>query len=182
MIFGAFWAQILKALVSSGKPVPWSFVHSWRCVNCGRCCRRYVVELTADEWVQITRLYGFEVTIPSLGAHYLKKRADGSCIFLYRVGDRWLCGLQHLKPKSCKLWPFYLREKPVYGFPELAKYSYLGREFYVYADPYCRGLIWGQPSKELVKYLLPELVEIKLGRRDRQVFSTAPIARQIRWR
>jgi len=167
------WLENLRRLLALGKPVPWSFVHSWSCINCGECCKRYVVELTADEWVKITNLYGFDVTVPGVGRSYLKRRSDGSCIFLYRVGDKSFCGLQSLKPKSCKLWPFYIREKPVFGFRDEARFNYKGGEFYVYVDPFCRGLTWGNPSKHLLENLIPEVLEIKFGGREKQVFSTA---------
>ena len=175
MLTGFLWLETLKMFLASGKPVPWSFVHSWNCINCGECCKRYVVELDWEDWVNITRFYGQEVTTPSLGCFKLKKRIDGSCIFLYRVGDKQFCGIQNLKPKPCKLWPFYVREKPVFGFPELAKYRYGHKEFYIYVDTFCRGLSWGIPSKHLTDKILPEIVEIKLGKRIKQTFSTARI-------
>ncbi len=179
MLQGILWLETLKTLLASGKPVPWKFVHSWSCINCGECCKRYVVELTTEEWIKITRFYGFEVITPGISKYYLRKRSDGSCVFLYSVGDKKFCGLQSLKPKPCKLWPFYIREKPVFGFPDQAIYYYKSEEFYIYVDPFCRGLIWGNPSKQLVNNLIPEVLEIKLGRLEKQVFSTASLGLRL---
>ncbi|MEM1586883.1 MAG: YkgJ family cysteine cluster protein [Candidatus Bathyarchaeia archaeon] len=153
--------------------VPWSYVNLWRCNGCGLCCREFEVVLTFDEWLNLTKTYGVGVTKAGLNKLYLGKRADGSCIFLYPgPGEKWLCGLQHIKPLACKIWPFKVLNKPKYGHPSEALFEYLGQRFYVYIDPFCSGIRWGEPSDDLIYKIIPEFIEIALGVRKNQVYST----------
>ncbi len=82
------------------KPIPWRYVNSWNCIACGLCCREYDVVLKYPEWVKIIQTYGIGATRPGINRFYLGKRANGSCIFLYKFSDRWLCGLQYMKPRD----------------------------------------------------------------------------------
>lgn len=153
--------------------VPWSYVNLWRCNGCGLCCREFEVVLTFNEWLNITKRYGVGVTRAGLNKIYMAKRSDGSCVFLYpSPGGKWLCGLQHIKPLACKLWPFKVLSKPKYGHSSEAIFEYLGQKFYVYIDPFCPGIRWGKPSAELVYKIVPEFIEIAVGLREKQVYST----------
>ncbi len=157
-------------------PVPWRHISSWNCRACGQCCRGYDVILKYPEWVKIIQTYGIGVTRPGIDRLYLGKRPDGSCIFLYKSFDRWLCALQDIKPKACKLWPFKIYSQPRYGRPEQASYEYMDREFFVYLDPHCKGLKFGRnPSNQLASKTIPEFMEIAWGLRDRQQYSTSRI-------
>ncbi|MEM2293564.1 MAG: YkgJ family cysteine cluster protein [Candidatus Bathyarchaeia archaeon] len=156
--------------------VPWSYVNSWRCNGCGLCCKEFEVVLTFNEWLNITKKYGVGVTRAGLNKLYLGKRADGSCVFLYPgSGGKWLCGLQHIKPLACKIWPFKVLNKPKYGHASEALFEHLGQNFYVYVDPFCSGIRWGKPSMELIYRTIPEFIEIALGIRENQVYSTMMI-------
>ncbi|MCD6465851.1 YkgJ family cysteine cluster protein [Candidatus Bathyarchaeota archaeon] len=157
--------------------VPWSHINSWRCNGCGLCCKEFEVVLTFKEWLKITKTYGVGVTRTGLNKFFMGKRPDGSCIFLYRAPDgRWLCGLQENKPLACKLWPFKVLSKPKYGNPRDAAFEYGGQRFYVYVDSFCPGITWGTPSTELVYKVIPEFIEIALGIRQTQLYSTMPLA------
>jgi Fe-S-cluster containining protein len=159
------------------KPIPWRYVNSWNCIACGLCCRGYDVVLKYPEWVKIIQTYGIGVTRPGIDRFYLGKRANGSCIFLYRFFDRWLCGLQHIKPRACKLWPFKIYSQPRYGRSNQASYEYRDREFFIYVDHACTGLRFGRnPSDQLVSKTIPEVVEIALGLREEQLYSTSRIS------
>jgi len=153
--------------------VPWSYVSSWSCIACGECCRRYNVVLNYNEWVNIVRRFGVGVTRPSPYKFLLRRRSDGSCVFLYRVMGHWVCGLQDMKPQACKLWPFKVYSYPKYGRPNEAVYPYLGRKFYVYVDPFCRGIRWGTPTPTYMYRVIPEFIDIALGRREKQYYSTS---------
>ncbi|MBS7639362.1 MAG: YkgJ family cysteine cluster protein [Candidatus Bathyarchaeia archaeon] len=155
---------------------PWSRVNSWRCNGCGICCKEFEVVLTFNEWLNITKKYGIGFTKAGLNKFYMGKRADGSCIFLYMAPDgKWLCGLQNSKPLACKLWPFKILNKPKYGDAKEALFEYYGQKFYVYIDPFCPGIRWGPPSAELVYKVIPEFIEIALGIREKQIYSTMPL-------
>jgi Fe-S-cluster containining protein len=168
---------LLRSLLRTGKPLPWSLLHDWKCYACGDCCRRYLVELKSWEWAKIVRSYGyFSTLISSGGKIYLKRRPDNSCIFLYNAGRNSLCGLQEMKPQACKLWPFQVYENPVFGHVELSRYECSKGVFYIYVVPDCIGLSWGIPSKHLREILLPEIVDIKLGLRVRQKHSTSKLS------
>jgi len=154
-------------------PLPWSYVNSWRCAGCSLCCREFSVVLKFNEWLRIIRTYGVGVTMAGLNKFYMGKKSDGSCIFLYKPYGRWLCGLQHMKPTACKLWPFKIYMKPTYGKPEEALFNYEGRRFFVYIDPSCPEIIWGSPSSEMIYRVIPEVIEIALGIKEKQVYSTS---------
>ncbi|MCX8176435.1 MAG: YkgJ family cysteine cluster protein [Candidatus Bathyarchaeota archaeon] len=177
---GGFWL-LLKKVLKSSRIVPWRFIHSWKCVNCGECCRKYNVNLAVDEWLRIVRIYGEDVVVSNLGKLVLRRRVDGSCVFLYSAGGRWICGLQSIKPRACMLWPFYVKEKPVYGYGELAYYNCNRLDFYIYVDMFCKGLTYGLPSKEILDEVLPEVVEIYLGRRVKQQYTTSKLNFRSLW-
>ncbi len=159
------------------RPVPWSYVHSWNCIACGDCCKEYLVVLRFQEWLNIVKNYGIEMTMPSLNKFYLKKSGDGHCVFQLKAGNISICTLQqaNIKPKACKLWPFKVHVEPAYGRPYEAAFYYGGRKFFVYVDPSCKGIVWGQPSSHFINAIVPEFIEIALGVREKQHHSTSKI-------
>lgn len=156
------------------KPLPWSAVKSWTCTQCGECCQ-LVVQLTVQEWLNLTRKYGYAIVDQDIGGFFLRKTVDGRCPFLWNHPAGWLCGLQQEKPLACKLWPFKVLAEPKYGQPDEASYNYRNNRFYVYVIPNCPGTSWGRPSEGLIKKTLPEFIDIRLGFRERQRFTTAPL-------
>jgi len=157
-------------------PIPWRYVESWNCIACGICCKGYQVVLGFNEWVDLIRNYGVGVTQPSISKFYLGKKSDGTCIFLTKLYDTWLCGLQNMKPKACKLWPFKILSRPEFGRPNEATYKYMDRNLFVYIDPACLGTRWGKPTQEFTHRTLPEFIEIAVGLREKQYYSTSRIS------
>ena len=155
------------------KPVPWKYVDSWNCIACGACCKGFEVVLSIPEWINIIRSYGAGVTQPTISKFHLKRRNDGSCIFLCKYFDQWLCGLQYMKPTACKLWPFKILSRPKFGRPNEASYEYKNRRLYVYVDPSCTGIRWGNPVQDFMQKTITEIVEIALGLRQNQYYSTS---------
>ena len=154
------------------KLIPWSQVESWRCIGCGDCCK-LTVQVTTKEWLDLTRLYGPELVEQSISGFYMRKTIDDRCPFLCRFSDRWICGLQPMKPLACKIWPFKICDNPRYGKPDEAYLKYKSEEFYVYAFPQCPGISYGKPSEQFVSRTLPEFIEIRLGLRRKQFYSTS---------
>ena len=154
-------------------PVPWSHVSSWRCTGCGICCRRFDVVLKFNEWLRLVQTYGIGVTTAGLDRLYLGKKPDGSCVFLSSTGNVCFCGLQGMKPLACKLWPFKIVDKPRYGMANEAAYDYRGRRLYVYVDPFCPETRLGKPTPMMVHGVIPEFIEIALGLKEKQFYSTA---------
>jgi Fe-S-cluster containining protein len=157
-------------------PIPWRYVESWNCIACGICCKDYQVVIGFNEWINLLQTYGVGVTQPGVNKFYLGKKGDGTCLFLYKFFDAWLCGLQDAKPKACKLWPFKILSKPDFGRPNEAVYKYGDRNFFVYVDPSCVGIRWGKPTPEFTYRILTELVEIATGIREKQYYSTSRIS------
>ncbi|MDH5688200.1 MAG: YkgJ family cysteine cluster protein [Candidatus Bathyarchaeota archaeon] len=153
-------------------PVPWSYLNSWYCTCCGLCCREFDVVLRFDEWLSLVRTYGVGVTKAGLDKLYMGKKSDGSCLFLYNSFGKWFCGLQRVKPRACKLWPFKLSNKPRYGRSREASFDYKGKRLYIYVDPFCPEIRWGKPSERIVHQVIPEFIELALGLREKQVHST----------
>jgi Fe-S-cluster containining protein len=156
-------------------PFPWSYIRSWRCTGCGICCVRYQVVLKFDEWLRIVQKFGVAVTGSGLNELYLGKKPDGSCIFLTRADGICFCGLQDMKPTACKLWPFKIMRRPKYGRSREAMFNYRGQRFYVYVDPSCPEIIWGRPTPLIIERVIPEFIEIALGTREKQVYSTGSL-------
>jgi len=164
--------EILEDL--SMLPVPWRYVQSWNCVVCGLCCKDYDVVLDFPEWMKIINAYGVELTRPGISCFFLKQKGDGTCVFLYNFYGRWLCSLQErMKPIACKLWPFKVTDKPKYGRPVEARYKCGERDLYVYVDPLCPGLRWGIPDSGFMSETLAEFVDLAIGMRHKQFFSTS---------
>jgi len=91
----------------------------------------------------------------------------------------WLCALQHMKPRACKLWPFKVHNEPKYGRPDHALYDLDDKRFYVYVDPACVGITWGNPTHEFVYGTLREFVEISLGFCEKQFYTTAQLEKRV---
>jgi len=153
--------------------VPWQYIADWKCVACGLCCKAYSVVLSFPEWLSIVKNYGVEVTVSDLSKLYLKRKSNGSCIFLYNLSNMNLCGLQHMKPDACKLWPFKVLASPKFGYAHEALYAFGGKRLYVYADSNCKGLIYGRPTWEFATQTVKEFVEIAIGTRREQLKTTA---------
>lgn len=153
--------------------VPWSQVRSWRCNACGICCRQYDVVLKFPEWLSIVRNFGVGYTTPGLNKFFLRRRPDGSCAFLHETRNVSICGLQHVKPLACKLWPFKVLNRPRFGNPRNAVYARGNRRLFVYIDSACTGLVFGVPTREFAYSVIPEFIEIASGLRQKQFKTTA---------
>ncbi len=153
--------------------VPWSQVNSWACVACGKCCVGYRVPLKADEYARVSHLYGYSVIEFGLGKVFLKHGEGNRCVFQHPSMGRWVCSLQALKPLACKLFPFRVLSKPVYSRGDGSAYKYQGTTFHVYLDPDCDGVRAGTPSNRFLYQILPEVIQIGIGQRYKQRFTTS---------
>jgi len=163
-------------------PIPWRSVESWSCIACGLCCNGFDVVLDFLEWINIVKDYGVDYTQPGISRLYLKRKSDGTCVFLHRYYGNWLCSLQHMKPMACKLWPFKISDKPKYGRPKEALYDLNNMKLYVYVDPSCIGLRWGYPSPEFTNTILPEFVTLAQGQHRKQFYSTSRLFTPKPWK
>ena len=143
--------------------VPWRHVASWSCLSCGECCKLYSVVINFHEWLRIVKSYGAERTAPGLDKLFLKRKSDGSCVFLQSYSNVCTCALQYMKPKACQLWPFKVLTKPAYGFANEAFCNHNGQSVYVYVDPMCNGVRYGPPTWEFAHQTLKEFVQVAMG-------------------
>jgi len=155
--------------------IPWRYVADWKCIGCGDCCRLYSVVINFHEWLRIVKNYGVENTGSDLGKLFIGRRSDGSCAFLNSFANVCQCGLQHMKPRACQLWPFKILREPKFGYPEEATYLFGDSKVFVYADPMCNGLRFGAPTLEFAGSVLKEFVEIAAGLRSNQFKTTSSI-------
>ena len=153
--------------------VPWRFIADWRCTGCGDCCKLYSVVINFHEWLRIVKTYGVEQTSPGVSKLFIKRREDGSCTFLDSMSNGYACGIQHMKPAACQLWPFKILARPEYGYPNEAAYPILGRNLFVYGDSMCQGIRYGTPTTEFANYTLREFAELSLGIRNKQHRTTS---------
>ncbi len=158
--------------MSQPRFIPWSRVRSWSCNACGECCRWFNIPLTLHEYAKINQIYGRQAFALGLGKAYLRKRADERCIFQFRLGGRWLCGLQAEKPYVCRMWPFTVSRNPIYGRSQEARWNTVYGRTYIYVDPRCLTITFGRPSSYLLNKVLPEFVEMAFGRKTLQEHST----------
>jgi len=85
----------------------------FQCLRCGNCCGRHLkewwLEILPSE-VQVLREIGSASAIRKVnGKYFLKRKEDGSCVFLREDN---LCNLRteyEWYPLSCKLFPLGIR-------------------------------------------------------------------------
>jgi Fe-S-cluster containining protein len=161
--------------------IPWGHVEFWRCYGCGHiCCGSSVVPLTTGEWVKIVQNFGIEVTESDGRRLYLGKNVDNRCVFQYNQFGKQLCAIQHMKPRACKIWPFKIFYKPKKGNAEMAAYNYNGEQFYIYLDTHCPGIKVGKPNNFFRDAVIPEFLDIFLGYRERQSYTTLSLPERSR--
>jgi len=153
--------------------VPWKYIADWKCIACGDCCKLYSVVINFNEWLRIIRDYGVENTASDLNKLLINRRNDGSCAFLNNGSASNVCGLQHMKPKACQLWPFKVLFEPKFGFPDEASYFLGEKRLFIYADSNCHGLTLGRPTWEFANSTLKEFVELAAGLRNIQFKTTS---------
>jgi Fe-S-cluster containining protein len=153
--------------------VPWRYIADWKCTRCGECCRLYSVVINFHEWLSIVKSFGVEHTAAGLDKLFIRRRSDGSCVFLQSNSGINLCTLQHTKPRACQLWPFKVLSKPEFGYGNEAEFALGESRLFVYADPMCRGLRYGSPKLEFANYTVREFVEIAVGLRTHQLKTTS---------
>jgi len=124
------------------------------------------------EYARISHRYGHDVVILGLGRAYLRKRRDGRCIFQYCESGCRLCGLQAEKPYACKMWPFIVCKKPLHGRQQAASWNGPYGRIYVYVDPRCPRITFGEPTQYLINKVLREFVEIAIGKTKNQLYTT----------
>jgi len=156
--------------------VPWQCIADWKCTTCGYCCKLYSVVLNFPEWLHIVKTCGVEKTVAGLDRLYIKRADDGSCAFLCRFANTYFCGLQHMKPRACKLWPFKVLTEPKYGQASQALFDYGGKRLFIYADSMCSGLRYGTPTWEFNFVTLREFVELAVGTREVQCKTTSNLS------
>jgi len=152
--------------------IPWSSVRSWNCNACGECCKWFRVPVNTREYSRIAQAYGYDVFELGLGVAHLRKQAQERCIFQFREGSRWLCGLRAEKPHVCRMWPFIVSRTPRYERLESTLWQDQKGKLYVYIDPRCPNTILGRPTDHFLENVIPEFVEIALGKRRFQEHST----------
>ena len=118
-------------------------------------------------------MYGFNVIEFGLGKVYLKLGHGDRCVFQKPSQGRWVCSLQRMKPLACKLFPFRIHSNPVYKRGDASAYTYGDRTFQIYLDPNCDGIVVGKPGERFLKQVLPEIIQIGIGARYKQRFTTS---------
>jgi len=156
--------------------IPWKHVTTWSCFACGKCCRKFKVQLNLDEAEKLVEKYGTNIIEFERGTPYLRKKG-GMCVFQ----DGNICTIQEDKPIACKLWPFYVKNAPIHPNDFFsAHYRYKNKTFYIYIHSWCTGVNRGYIP---VYKILPEVVSLYLGEQKNQIFTTStflpPIPYQI---
>jgi Fe-S-cluster containining protein len=165
--------------MTDSRLIPWRRIAYWKCLACGECCRYFEVPLRTGEYARITRTYGLDTVRLGVGRAYLQKTFNGRCIFQRYIHGRWLCSLGDDKPLACKIWPFAALKDPRHGRDREALYEYYGDRYYVYVHPYCRGLIYGEPTSHIMERVIPEVLELTARPAARQRYTTADLAEEI---
>jgi len=79
------------------------------CVACGASCHLKVNlgRDDVDRVLQYAKENGIDETIIERRGnnHWLKRRADGACIFLKYEGDKPRCSIYSIRPVACRLYP-----------------------------------------------------------------------------
>jgi Fe-S-cluster containining protein len=87
-------------------------VKAFECKRCGECCHGEGGILVEKD--DIERIAAFLGTTPAFfskwycetrnGRIYVRSRGDGYCVFFDKAR---LCLIHQVKPRPCRLWPFY---------------------------------------------------------------------------
>jgi len=133
--------------------VPWKDISGWKCIRCGQCCREYIVSLSYYEALILALKHNAPI-IKMKNKYYLMPRADGSCPFLTKIGSVAYCRIYYERPTVCKLYPFYVSNRPVYGKASRAEIIKDGETYYVYVDKVCRGVNRSKNIEEVVRYYI----------------------------
>jgi hypothetical protein len=70
------------------------------------------------------------------------------------------------------MWPFIVTDYPRYGREDQARYKGSDWTGYVYIDPRCPRLRFGKPTQTFASEIVKEFVQIALGKRHDQNYST----------
>ena len=159
--------------MNKGELIPWSEINSWMCKACGHCCVGYRVPLKIDEYARVANRYGHNYLEFGLGKIYLKHGPGDRCIFQHPSQSRYVCALQSIKPLACKLFPFRVYSQPIYRRGDRSEYRHRNKTFHVYLDPACPGIIPGMPGERFLRNILPEVVEIGIGMKWKQRYTTS---------
>lgn len=156
-----------------GRLLPWRKVRDWSCSACGECCKHFEVQLSPYELAKLAPFGAASRIRFEHGRVYLRKRRDGRCAFQEEAMGLWICSLADRKPTICKLWPFHVFNRPSYGRGGQAEYEYEGKKLYIYVNSYCPNLTLGRPSERLTTLVIPEVLDIALGKSGSQRYSTS---------
>ena len=159
--------NILKIIMEY---VPWKLLHSWMCLGCGKCCKRYIIQLNKNEFTAIKRVWPDAVE-ERRGRYYLRKVGN---ICLFQSGN--LCGLQPLglKPIACRVWPFYFSSQPVRDWDDReykSQFLCRGKEYFVYANTKCYGINKGRTAD--LRRLIIEVITMYDNPTVHQHYSTS---------
>ena len=135
------------------KYVGWRRVEGWTCVRCGACCRKFVVTLSPGEAMYYAVKYG-PVVLHYGREFYLAKRQDGSCVFLRMSEGKAYCLVYSDRPRVCRMYPFYVTEKPLHGGGSDAEIAHRGRTLYLYVDALCPGVDTASNMEYLARRVL----------------------------
>ena len=138
--------------------VPYKTVSSWRCLRCGRCCIEYSVPLMLNEALRLIKKYGWVIERRG-NKVVLASKPNGECIFLSRIGGLAYCTIYYERPLVCKLYPFYIRLKPL-DETHRDKALYICEDnlkLYVYIDRKCPGVDRGGYPIEII---VPKIVKV----------------------
>jgi len=130
------------------------------------------VQLTTGEWLNYGQTYGHNLIGEGIDGFYIRKTLENWCPFVYRQTAGTQCSLQHTKPLACRLWPFRMANHPTLGNEEAARFPHRNNIYYVYVVPFCRGITYGRPTESFAKYVIPEFLDMRLGLRREQNYST----------
>jgi hypothetical protein len=70
------------------------------------------------------------------------------------------------------MWPFIICKEPLHGRQQAASWDGPYGRIHVYVDPRCPRITFGQPTQHLMDRVLPEFVEIAIGKTKNQVYTT----------
>jgi Fe-S-cluster containining protein len=82
---------------------------SFRCQNCGACCRVQPPDVDTSErkLIEAKGFRGFLSRPDKTGLMWIRRKKDGSCFFL---GSDNKCGIYEVRPAICRLEPFTIKD------------------------------------------------------------------------
>ena len=142
----------------------WTQIKDWQCYACGRCCYHFIVNISDLEAYLIAEKFGWRTLKWKRGKGFEIRKRYNRCVFLIEEENKNYCLLQFykIKPFACKIYPFFVSLAKKNERDKAFKYKEV--YFKVLVNNFCKYVIEGKPSENLMVNLIPSAISMFINR------------------